>query len=75
LWLEREILLDAHKAKTGRGIRWIRRNTEFGGDEETAVERVKRPEKGVSHFLWELGEEWDGFVAGMLKRVKNGGRP
>lgn len=71
--LEREILLEAHKAKTGRGIRWIKRNTGFGEDEP--VEHSKRPEKAFAQFAWELQEEWDGFIAGMLNRVKRGGRP
>jgi hypothetical protein len=62
--LERQILIDAHKAKTGRGIRWMRRNTEF----TDAV---------MQHAGWleQIEAEWTGFLSGMLSRVQKGGRP
>ncbi len=65
--LEREILLQAHEAKTGRGIRWMRRNTNFLGEPEAAA-------LFHSCSIEQIESEWDGFISAMLKRVQKGAR-
>jgi hypothetical protein len=71
--LEREILLQAHEAKTGRGIRWMRRNTEFL---QPSAFPESHGQAALNHSLRmeRIEQEWPGFVAGMLKRVLGGGR-
>lgn len=72
--LEREILIDAHKAKTGRGIRWMSRNTGF-------IQPTAFPEShgqaalNHSRRMERIDQEFDAFMDGMFNRVRNGGRP